>query len=80
MRGARGCLHIAQVVFVQNKVLDGIGHSGGEQHNEDDGDGHACGLVKLLGNAEERTDSQKLLKHIVIYEHRGEDDNKHCFH
>ena len=73
-------LHIAQVVGVEQVVLDGPGNSGCKEHNEDNCDGHTRCLIQLLGNTEEGADTKELGENVVINQSSSKDYCNNFFH
>ena len=57
-----------------NKIVKQICSSRGDCHNEDYGTAKAGRCLDLLGNAEERTDSEELVQHDVIDQSSGNND------
>ena len=74
-------LHIGEVDLArQQQMIDRPRDRRRQNFDEDNGDGHAGRLVELLGNAEERTDTEELDEHVVVRNRGRQNDKKYRFH
>ena len=71
-------LEITQSELIQYEGLDRPCDCGSHQHNESNGGTHAGSLVELLGNSEERADTQELVKNVVVDKYAGHEDHEKC--
>ena len=69
------CLHITDVKRNENKSVHNVSYSGRNCHNEYNSHTHTESCIHLLGYAEEGADTQEAGQHVVIDQHRGEQND-----
>ena len=73
-------LHKFQMQRDQQIIFDNVSEKRGDSHDESNGQSHAQRSFGLLGNAEERTDAQKLRHDKVVDQHTSHYDQKQVIH